>query len=59
MKNLLFLIACLTGVLLNAQSHPRKTRSDKGKTHSHTTKYYVKKALKPKSTEKSTTRKKK
>ena len=40
------------------QTHTRKTRSDKGKTHSHTTTYVVKKALKPKST-KTTTKKKK
>lgn len=45
-----------------AQTHARKTRSDKGKTHSHTTKYYAKKAVKTiynSSTTKTTTRRKK
>jgi hypothetical protein len=51
-KNLLLLIVCLAGFFLKAQTHTRKTRSDKGKTHSHTTKYLVKKALTPKPTAK-------
>lgn len=40
-----------------SQTHTRKTRSDKGKTHCHTTSYVVKKALKPKSTKTTTTKK--
>ena len=44
---------------IKAQTHHRKTRSDKGKTHSHTTSYQVKKAIKPSSPKKTTTKKKK
>lgn len=50
MKKILFLLFISFAGLIFSQTHPRKTRSDKGKTHSHTTKYYVKKALTPKPT---------
>ena len=50
MKKIFLIILILTAGFYFGQTHIRKTRSDKGKTHNHTTKYYVKKALKPKST---------
>lgn len=42
-----------------AQTHTRKTRSDKGKKHTHTTTYYAKKAIKPKSSSTKTNSKRK
>ncbi len=43
-KTILLLVAIMFAFNVNAQT--RKTRSDKGGTHSHTSKYYVKKAVK-------------
>ena len=57
MKKLIVGSLVLASIGLGGQTGHRKTRSDKGKTHSHTTTYVVKKALKPKSTK--TTKKKK
>lgn len=62
MKNLLITTMLFLSMGMFAQTHARKTRSDKGKTHSHTTKYYAKKAVKTiynSSTTKTTTRRKK
>jgi hypothetical protein len=56
MKNLLLIIFIITANLCFSQTHTRKTRSDKGKTHKHSATYIAKKAIKPKSP---TTKKKK
>ncbi len=50
MKNLLLIIFIFGTSICFSQTHTRKTRSDKGKKHSHSTSYVVKKALKPKTT---------
>ncbi len=50
MKNLLILILVITSNICISQTHTRKTRSDKGGKHKHSTTYVVKKAIKPKST---------
>ena len=50
MKKLLLLVLIFSSCFSFAQTHTRKTRSDKGKKHSHTLGYTVKKAIKPKST---------
>jgi hypothetical protein len=56
-KNLLFVII-FSASFSFAQTHSRKTRSDKGKKHSHTLGYTVKKAIKPKSTATKSSKKK-
>ena len=50
MKKLFLTLFILIAGLTFSQTHSRKTRSDKGKTHSHSTEYYMKKALTPKPT---------
>lgn len=58
MKKLLLLILIFSASSTFAQTHTRKTRSDKGKKHSHTLGYTVKKAIKPKSTTTKSSKKK-
>ena len=49
MKKIIALsLICLFVSNFYAQTGKRKTRSDKGKTHSHTLNYEIKKAMKPK-----------
>lgn len=50
MRNILFIIFIFGASICFSQTHTRKTRSDKGKKHNHSTSYIVKKALKPKTT---------
>jgi hypothetical protein len=50
MRNILIIIFIITANLCFSQTHTRKTRSDKGKTHNHSATYIAKKAIKPKST---------
>lgn len=58
MKKIILLLMLLSAKIFYGQTHTRKTRSDKGKTHSHTTSYEIKKALKPKTTKTTPTKKK-
>lgn len=50
MKNLFLVLFIIAFSNSFAQTHSRKTRSDKGGKHKHSTTYIVKKALKPKTT---------
>lgn len=50
MKKSLIIIFIIVSNICFSQTHSRKTRSDKGKKHSHSTSYYVKKNLKPATT---------
>jgi len=59
MKTLLLFLILFSAFTFYGQTHTRKTRSDKGKKHSHTASYNVKKALKPKPTKPTKTTKKK
>lgn len=50
MKKFIILLFIININVCFSQTHTRKTRSDKGGKHKHSTSYTVKKALKPKST---------
>ncbi len=58
MKKLLLIVLIFSASFSFAQTHIRKTRSDKGKKHSHTLGYTVKKTIKPKSTATKSSKKK-
>lgn len=60
MKKLLLIIFIIITNFCFSQTHSRKTRSDKGKKHSHSATYIAKSVIKPKttSTKTSTTKKK-
>lgn len=58
MKKILLLILMFSASISFTQTHTRKIRSDKGKKHSHTVSYVVKKTIKPKSSTSKNLRKK-